>query len=344
MILIDGSLDEGGGAILRQSLALSIMTGKPFRITNIRKKRPKPGLKAQHLKSVELARIVCDAKVTGASIGSDELEFFPGEIKNAKANVNIGTAGSITLALQSVFIPMVFSGKSFNLKITGGTDVKWSPQIDYFKNVFSSFFSGYADINIKVLRKGYYPKGNGFVDISVKSKANIKDAKPLMLDNAGSLIGIKGHCHASKDLERRQASEKLRGSAQILLSDLHKDIDIVSAYYESDSTGGGITLYGLLSCGKEIPCRIGSSALLDKDLDEEKTVEEAVSFFKKNILRNAACDSYLADQLITLMAFTGGIIKTSTITRHVKGNIRVAESFTETKFDVNEEKSIITAT
>ncbi len=341
MIVIDGSKEEGGGAMLRQSLALSIMTGKPFRIKNIRKNRPKPGLKAQHLKSVELAREVCNAKVTGAHYGSEVLEFFPGEMKNANGVIDIGTAGSITLALQSVFIPMVFSGKSYHFKLIGGTDVKWSPPIDYFKDVFAHYFEGYADIKIHVFRKGYYPKGKGIVKISVKSKAKLEDAKPVFLEKPKSLVGIKGVCHASKDLESSSACEKMREAASMLLKDFDVDTTIVSSYYDSESTGGGISFYGMTACGEEVPCRVGSNALLDEKLDFEKTAGESVSFFKETMISGSGCDLHLADQLIPLLAFSTGRIKTSSITGHVKGNIHVAEIFTGKKFKLYKEKGII---
>ncbi|MBS3176870.1 RNA 3'-terminal phosphate cyclase, partial [Candidatus Woesearchaeota archaeon] len=170
MIEIDGSHGEAGGQIVRTALALSVLCGKAFRITNIRQGRPEPGLKAQHVQCIEALKKLCVCDVEGATLGSSTLTFTPGKFLPKNIEVNIGTAGSITLLLQSILLPCMFASKPITLKIMGGTDVKWAMPVDYFKEVLVPQLRRYCDIDIKVIKRGYYPKGGGVVEISFRPK------------------------------------------------------------------------------------------------------------------------------------------------------------------------------
>jgi RNA 3'-phosphate cyclase len=134
MIEIDGSYGEGGGQILRYALVYSIFLNKPFRIYNIRKGRPNPGLKAQHLNILKALKMISDSEVKGDEIGSLEVEFKPGEIRGGNIFLDFGTAGSIPLFLQTIFPVGIFSKNPVYLHLKGGTDVPGAPSIDYFKN------------------------------------------------------------------------------------------------------------------------------------------------------------------------------------------------------------------
>jgi len=133
MIEIDGS--SGGGQMLRTALCLSIIKGESFHIENIRGKRPDPGLKRQHLEAVRAAGKISDADIQGDEIGSETLEFRPKEIQSNSFSSNIGTAGSITLLYDTILPVTSQFNQSFRLTAKGGTDVKWSPLISYFKQV-----------------------------------------------------------------------------------------------------------------------------------------------------------------------------------------------------------------
>ena len=135
MIEIDGSYGEGGGAILRITTALSALTSQPVHITNIRSGRPKPGLMPQHLNAVKVVAMLTNATVQGLELGSTELFFNPGAMSGGDFNLDIGTAGSITLILQAFMIPAAFADGPSTIKVTGGTDVRWSPSIDYLEHV-----------------------------------------------------------------------------------------------------------------------------------------------------------------------------------------------------------------
>ena len=147
MIELDGSYLEGGGQIVRTALALSCITQKAFEVTNIRKGRKKPGLKNQHLFCIKALEELCNAKTGHAELGSEKLRFIPGKIKPKTLSIDIGTAGSISLLLQSLFIPTIFAKSKIKIKITGGTDVSWSPQFDYLQQVIIPQLRKYADIS-----------------------------------------------------------------------------------------------------------------------------------------------------------------------------------------------------
>ncbi|MBN1156432.1 RNA 3'-terminal phosphate cyclase [Candidatus Woesearchaeota archaeon] len=167
MIELDGSHGEGGGQIVRTALALSTITGKPFRVTRIRANRPRAGLKMQHLTCINALKQLSDCKCE-AELGQTELEFYPAPISRHEANIDIKTAGSITLLLQSILLPCILSTHSTRLAITGGTDVKWSMPWDYFTNVFLPVLKPYATIEARLIKRGYYPKGGGKVELMIK--------------------------------------------------------------------------------------------------------------------------------------------------------------------------------
>jgi RNA 3'-terminal phosphate cyclase (ATP) len=132
---LDGSYGEGGGQILRTAVALSAVTGTPVEIENIRKGRPKPGLSAQHVKAVEGLARICKGQVTGCHLKSTRLCFTPGQINSGDYDIDIGTAGSISLFLQCLMPALMHAPGTVRIKITGGTDVQWSPSIDYMRFV-----------------------------------------------------------------------------------------------------------------------------------------------------------------------------------------------------------------
>src|SRR5215467_9553172 len=133
MIEVDGSSGEGGGQILRTSMALASVLGKDVRITRIRAGRSTPGLRPQHFAGVRAAAEICAGEVVGAEVGSETLEYRPGRLKNGRFDFDVGTAGSVTLVLQMLMPILPFGGGSYVIRLTGGTDVKWSPPVDYLR-------------------------------------------------------------------------------------------------------------------------------------------------------------------------------------------------------------------
>ena len=340
MIELDGSFGEGGGAILRQALALSMATGKAFKITNIRKGRCNPGLAPQHLAAVNAAKELCNAEVKGHAIGSTEIYFAPGEVKPGRYKVDIGTAGSITLMLQSLLLPSIFAGKKISFHITGGTDVKWSQPFDYFKFVFLPQMNRYADVEANLFRRGYYPKGGGEVKLSINGKYTLADDIPsILLLEQKNLLQVRGISHSSLDLEEPGVAERQAESARLTLDELKIPVAIKLEHSKSYSTGSGITLWAVYG-GEEVdfvnPIILGADSLGERGKKSEEVGKEAANNLKEVIRSDAAVDAYLADQLIPFMALAGGLIRTSKVTNHVKSNIYVAEKFLDVKFSVKD--------
>ncbi|MBI5397948.1 RNA 3'-terminal phosphate cyclase [Candidatus Woesearchaeota archaeon] len=349
MIEIDGTYGEGGGQIVRTALALSALTGKPFHITKIREGRKVPGLKQQHVKGIEAITKLCNATSTGAHLGSKELQFAPATIKAQTLSVDIETAGSITLLLQSLLLPCIFSEGKFRLRLRGGTDVPWSLPIDYLSEVVLPQLRRYAAIECKTEARGYYPKGGGKVDIKIKgnfSKDHLESAPALMLASPGKLIHIKGLSHASSDLKAANVAERQAHAAKYILAKLGCPVTIATEYQHTPSTGSGITLWAIFSHNTEDvdpnnPFRIGADSHGERGKRAEIVGEEAANKLLAEISAGAAVDQHLCDNLIPLLGLVGGSLKTSVITRHTRSNIYVTELFLNKKFVVDEENKII---
>ncbi|VVB90234.1 RNA 3'-terminal phosphate cyclase [uncultured archaeon] len=317
---IDGSYGEGGGQILRTAVALSSVTGKPVEIENIRKMRPKPGLAPQHVKAVESAAAICEAEVRGCSLHSTRLSFRPGKIKGGTYKIDIGTAGSITLLLQCLMPAALHAPDAMKLKITGGTDVSWSPSIDYFRFVTLGALSriGY-NCDLRLIQRGYYPRGGGCVEATIKPSA----LKKAFFDK-NSCNAVEGISHSSNlpaHIAERQAA-----SAEELLHRGGYETRISREIKYCPSTGSGITLW----CGA-----LGGSTLGKRGLRAEKVGSDAAEAILNELGSGAGVDIFLADQLIPYMALAGtGSFTTRLITPHTKTNIWVTEQFLDVKFKI----------
>lgn len=339
MIELDGSFGEGGGSVFRQALALSILTGKEFKIINIRKGRENPGLAPQHQASLEAAAKLCNAEMVGNYLGSEEVSFKPGEFKGGSHRIDIGTAGSITLLLQSLVLPSIFSGKKVSFIITGGTDVKWSQPFDYFNSVFLTQARRYADIEANLFRRGYYPKGGGEIRVSINGRCSWEDAPALLLIEQKRLLQLRGVSHASADLADAKVAERQATNAELSLRKMKVPISIATQYSKSDSTGSGVTLWAVFGddeVDQSDPVVLGADSLGDRGKKAELVGTEAAERLAEIIGSGAAVDEYLADQLIPFMAVASGVLRTTKITDHVRSNIYVAEKFLDSKFTIKD--------
>ncbi|MBI2108139.1 RNA 3'-terminal phosphate cyclase [Candidatus Woesearchaeota archaeon] len=340
MIELDGSFGEGGGSLVRVALAMSAITGKAFKVDNIRKNRGQPGLKNQHLHGIKAMKELCHAEVKGDCLGSASLEFVPKGLYIRDLAIDIGTAGSITLLLQSLLPPLVFSGKRAILEIRGGTDTEWSPQFDYMKEVFVRYLENFADVDVNLERRGYYPKGNGRVKvvISPKNGGKMDIRKGLIFPEQGRLERIYGISHASSGLKGADVAERQAAAASIHVEKSCKmKPDIRSGYYDADSMGSGITLCAVFSNGNVI----GADELGKRGKKSEEVGEEAALKLIREISSGAALDSHMADQALPYMALSGGIIKTSSVSNHCRTNIYTIEKFLGRTFDVDENENVI---
>jgi len=325
MLEIDGSYGEGGGQLVRTAVALSAVTGTEIRITNIRKNRPNPGLKQQHLKALETVASICEARVSGLFLGSTELSFAPMEIKGGKYDIDIGTAGSITLLLQCIMPALPFATEDIEFTVKGGTDVAWSPTVDYLKHVTFRALErlGYSG-SLTLKEHGYYPKGGG------EASAYFKPCRLQGFHFLKEKEEVRGTSHASNlpvHVPLRQAE-----AASTRLIEAGYTSQIKTQSFEAFSTGSGITLWTGF---------IGGNALGKRGLPAEKVGKTAADEIIPELKAGASVDVHLADQLIPYMAFAGNSSYTvRELSLHAATNIWVTEQFLDVKFRIEEKEGL----
>ncbi len=331
MIEIDGNYLEAGGQILRTAVSLSAITGKPCHVFNIRKKRPKPGLKQQHLLGIQALAQLCNGKLEGDFLGSEEIKFFPGQTYRDQVSVNIPTAGSITLVLQTLIPPLLFSSKPTEIIFNGGaTDTFFSPTIDHFRYCLLKILEKMgARIEIDILKRGYYPEGQA----RVKAKVFPSKLKKISLSRRGEFQNILAISGASQFLKDKKVAERQLTGVKEILGKLKLPIQEQIEYYETQCPGSQVcllvnfenTILGVDNLGK-----LGKRA-------EEVGKESALELLKQQ-KSNACLDKHLADQILPYMALLNKkfSVTVSEITNHCKTNTWVIEKFINGKFELKE--------
>lgn len=325
---IDGSMGEGGGQILRYSIALSALLLKPVHIYNIRAKRSNPGLRPQHLTAVKALAQISKADVKGDHVGSTELWFKPNVRRGGHYRFDIGTAGSVTLVLQAVFPALIFTDSDSVMEITGGTDVPWSPTIDYMRFVFAENLRRLfgISISIDVKKRGHYPKGGGFVIARVKRIE--EELRPINLVRRSDIRSIKGRSHCVR-LPSHVAFRQAKSAEEYLYKKLNIKPIIDVEYYEKSrdphlGPGSGIVLYA--DCGNSI---IGSDSLGAKGKPAEKVGEEAASKLVEELYTWMSFDRHMGDMLIPYLSLACGRSKigVSKLTLHTVTALEVTRIF-----------------
>jgi RNA 3'-terminal phosphate cyclase (ATP) len=325
MIEIDGSFGEGGGQIVRTAVALSALTGKDVRITKIRQGRPKSGLAAQHAHAIRTLAGICDAEIKGAEGGSSEVVFSPKTIRGGSRRVEIGTAGSVTLLMQCLLPALLRADGPVSLRVLGGTDVQWAPTVDYFKNVFLPALSLFgAKVNLQLIRRGYYPRGQGEVLLQVEPT----ELRAAHFEKSKSDL-VKGISHCSNLPEH--VADRQADSAMKRMQEAGYEAEIDREVGELPSTGSGVTLWAGWK---------GASCLGERGLPAEKVGRRAAEEMILELGSPGAVDVHLADQLIPYLALAGGSYTVREISLHAKTNIWTAGHFLERKVEIRKEKGL----
>ncbi len=349
MITLDGSYGEGGGSLVRVALALSVLTGKSFEVKNIRAGRPQPGLKAQHLEAISGLKRICDAQTNDVRLGSTELRFIPGKLKQGTFTIDIGTAGSISLLLQALLLPCLFAPGRITLKITGGTCGKWQASVDYLQHLLLPQLEKFVEkIEIKILKRGYYPRGGGEVQLSIFPKyapsevlEGFSQATRIRLIEQGKLEQLRGVINLSAELEEKQVAERIQNAATVSLQKYKVPLSLRLEHAKALSVGGEALLWVVFSKEGETltdnPIILGADVLLEPRKSSEEIGKEVAQKLMQEIDSGCAVDPHLADMLIPFMALLpGSEIKTREVTDHSKTNMYVVEQFLPVKFSVEE--------
>jgi RNA 3'-terminal phosphate cyclase (ATP) len=329
LILIDGSIGEGGGQILRTSLALSSLLLKPFKMINIRANRSNPGLHAQHLKSIESSAKISNAEIEGVKLNSTSIKFLPRKITPGKFKFDIGTAGSTSLVLQTIYLPLSFARSTSIVTITGGTHVMWSPTFDYLKNCWIYFMNrlGFR-IKVKMNRAGFYPQGGGEISAIIEQ---IEEVKPLELTDRGKLLKIQiysAHTNLRNEVAIRQAS-----AAEKILRDL-APVETIIDELQSYSKNTTIAVTGIFE--NSIACYTG---LGERGKRAEVVAEETCDGFLKFISSGtSAVDEHMADQIILPLSVSRypSEFTTPSLTSHLLTNMKTIKMFLNVDFKIEE--------
>jgi len=334
MIEING--DKGGGQMLRTALTLSVVTGKNFRIHNIRGNRNNPGLKKQHLEAVKSAKKVSDAYTEGVELGSKEIVFKPGKYRNESFTANIGTAGSTTLLLDTILPVTTQFDEEFRINVKGGTDVKWSPTSLYYKHVKLPLLKELGlKAELDVEKTGFYPKGGGELKLTTRSSS----MKSLKLLKRGELQKLEVYSKASRDLMSQKVAERQADEAEKLLKNefMSKEVQKSFEYVESASTGSVLLIKAAYKNSLA-----GFDVVGEKGKRSEEVAEEAFQDFMGFHGSDAVVDEYMADQLMVFSAIIGGEYCVSEITPHIKSNLNVIHCFNiEMEFGRGDSKAVI---
>lgn len=323
MIELDGAHGEGGGQTVRTALSLSAITGEAFRIVNIRAGRPDPGLKPQHLAGVRLMQRLCSAEVSGDEAGSRELAFRPGRMAGGSYEFDVGTAGSLTLLMQSVLPALFFCDGEVQLDLTGGTDVRWSPPVDHHRLVLLPLLRRMGgSVDMEVMRRGFYPKGGGRVRLRVGGGR----LSPLRLEERGELLGVVG-VSCVQNL-RAEVAERMAASALTVLPGAR----IEREEGMGASAGAGITL-----AAEYERTVLGWSALGERGIPAEKVGREAANCLRRAMDNGGTVDARTADQLLPFMALAGdSCLKVGVISGHLESQMQLIPHFLPVRFEVRE--------
>jgi RNA 3'-terminal phosphate cyclase (ATP) len=317
MITIDGSYGEGGGQIIRTSCALSLITGEPFRIYNVRAGRARPGLQPQHLTAVKAAAEIGQAEVDGARVSSKEFTFKPGRVVPGDYMFDIGTAGSTTLVLQTLLPPLMIAGAASRLTLTGGTHNVHAPPFEFLQKTFLPLVNLTGPrVSIELERYGFYPPGGGRLQVSIEPGASRRVDLPergeIRAKRARALVVNLPPGIAERELNVVRE--------QLGWDDEELEVETSNNAY---SPGNVLTIEIESEQLTEVFTGIGERGVR-AEVVAERAAREALQY----LAHGAAVGEHLADQLLIPLALAGGgSYLTGTLSLHTTTNIEIIKRF-----------------
>lgn len=334
-LMIDGSQGEGGGQILRSALTLSMLLQRPFELYNIRAGRAKPGLLRQHLTCVQAAAAICGAEVQGAQLGATHLSFSPGPVRAGQYHFAIGSAGSSSLVLQTLLLPLALTNAASRVTVQGGTHNGQSPSTDFLQQSFLPLLAQMGlSSTLSLSRYGFYPAGGGEVSLDIQPCQALLPLTLLDPTPVDAMHWTVIACDVPQKICTRLADS---ASAKTLLASTCEQHVVTSP-------GPGVMLQAQVPqvlvasdviSNHQQPSQANSQpfALLFervgvRGISAETIAEQTASAVNQWYQAGAAVDEHLADQLLLPMALAGQSgFTTTTPSQHCLSNIEVIRQF-----------------
>lgn len=335
MLELDGSYGEGGGQLVRSAVALAAIGGREIAIRNVRANRDKPGLAPQHLAAVRAVAAVSGANVEGAQLRSQSIRFSPRALAGGSFRFDVGTAGSITLVLQALLPVMIASGRVGEAVVSGGTDVRMAPPLDYFREVLLAALRRMgADVRLEVRRRGYYPRGGGEVSISVTPSS----LRPVALDAPGELRAVSGLAHVAN--LPAHIAERMRAAALAQLAAVPRATPniAVEALGRDRAIGQG---GAIVAWARTEHAVLGSGRVAERGVRAEALGEAVGRELAADLSAGAGTDAHAADQLLVYCALAGGgALTTRSVSLHAQTSMWLIEQFLPVRFSVTQAGSL----
>jgi RNA 3'-phosphate cyclase len=329
MLEIDGAHGEGGGQLVRTAVALAAVTGTAIRVRDVRARRDRPGLAPQHLTAVSAVATLCGARCENLAPRSQAFEFHPGRLRAGEHAFDVGTAGSLTLVLQALLPAMIRAPGPCRVRLTGGTDVRAAPPIDYFRRVLVPLLArlGIA-VDCRVARRGYYPRGGGEVEVATTPAT----PRPLALDAPGRLVRIDGLAHAGN--LPAHIPERMRASALARLDAAHAPVSVDARVLDANEAfgqGGAIVLWA-----ERASTVLGAGRVAERGVPSEALGESAAAELAADLDAGAVLDVHAADQLLVYLALAGGesTFTAREVSLHAETAMWLVAQFLPVRFEV----------
>jgi RNA 3'-terminal phosphate cyclase (ATP) len=313
-------------------VALASLLGKEIRVKNIRARRDKPGLRAQHLKVVQACQEMCHGLVENAAVGSKEITYTPGgRFNGGEYSWDIGTAGSTTMMAQTLLSLACFARKPSKFRLEGGLFQDFAPSAYHMKFVLLPLLKRMGvRAELDIIRPGYVPRGGGVVEIKVEPAGKLK---PLNLTEQGEVFSIKGIA-LSSHLREKRVSQRMAAECQKALSSYGYKLEIEKIEDESSlQEGAALAIYAEMSLGN----RLGSDRAGRPGRSSESIGRYVAERFIEDVKTGAAVDRYIADQLIIYAGLADGVTRYSApdISEHVEANLWLIEEFLGARTKIN---------
>ena len=322
MIEIDGSVYSGSGTLLRYGASLATLTREPVHMVRIRARRPKPGLRAQHLSALSACAMISGGRLENARVGSQEIAYYPGDsLDGGTFHFDIGTAGSATMAAFTLIPPALFSSASCHFTITGGLFQDFAPSFYHMDRVLLKILNRMgARVEMRMIRPGYVPQGQGQLRMNVSPCTRLEPVRMGRQGNVTSIHGValSSHLQAQNVSARmaRRSTEALRKHGYVVTIDVVEDTKAVQK-------GAALALWAETDNG----CMLGADRAGKQGRKSEDIADFVVRILLEDLQSGACTDRYLADQLVLFAALAKGTSEfvIPGITDHVRANLKLVE-------------------